>query len=125
MRAQRANGPYPFSLALAVALAEHRLSTRLVPRGGKNEPRYAIAARPIKRPPGQETRHLRHIRLAVAAVDAERVQFEQFARVILIEAALGKAVGLDPKSALAWSRLARVQLANARPADAVACIAGE
>ncbi len=36
------------------------------------------------------------------------------------EAELRKAIELDPKSALAYSRLARAQLALAKPADAVA-----
>jgi hypothetical protein len=43
----------------------------------------------VHRPPGEELRQLLHVLLRVSAVHAERVQFEQLARVVLVQAATG------------------------------------
>ena len=47
-----------------------------------------LAFAPDDRPAGQDVRELRDVGLAIAGADAHRVQFEDFARQILVEAAL-------------------------------------
>ena len=46
------------------------------------------AAEATDGPAGQDLRELLHVLLRVAAVDAERVQLEQLARVVLVQPAL-------------------------------------
>ena len=52
------------------------------------EDEAAALLRPIDRPAREDARHLDDVLLRVAAVDAERVQLHQLARVVLVEAAL-------------------------------------
>src|SRR5215211_5082910 len=48
---------------------------------------HPAAARREDRPAGEGARHLLHVLLRVAALDAERVQLHQLARVVLVDAA--------------------------------------
>src|SRR5688500_3222073 len=50
------------------------------------------------RPPGENLRELLHIQLRVAAVNAERVQLEQLARVVFVQAALLAAAAAGTRS---------------------------
>ena len=52
----------------------------------RREARAAVL-QPADRPAGQDLRQLLHVLLRVAAVDAERVQLEQLARVVLVQPA--------------------------------------
>src|SRR5207237_9196902 len=54
-------------------------------------------ARTVDRPARERARHLGDVLLRVAAVDAERVQLHQLARVVLVEAGALAAVGPDPR----------------------------
>ena len=74
---------------LGVAHTEHVSGARLMERllEGEADRRPAIL-QPIHRPAGQDSCQLLHILLGVAAVDAERVQLQQFSRVVLVESAL-------------------------------------
>src|SRR5687767_13661619 len=56
------------------------------------------AAEAAHRPPGENFRQLLHILLRVAAVDAERVQLEQLARVVFVQAALLAAAAAGTRS---------------------------
>ena len=65
-------------------LAEDGLLAGVVHDRPEDEP--AAAARLLERPPGERARDLDDVLLRVAAVDAERVQLEQLAGVVLVEA---------------------------------------
>ena len=109
-----------FDAGLAVSRAEHRLRSRLVQQLLEGEPDAAVRARAAAErlssrvraarcgrcicvpgprdaadgPAGQDLRELLHVLLRVAAVDAERVQLEQLARVVLVQA---RAAGRCPR----------------------------
>ncbi len=65
----------------AIALAQHRLGTRL---------RHVLAKMPpgpgMQRQPGQELRQFTHIPLGIWAARAERVQFQHLPRKVLVQA---------------------------------------
>ena len=65
-------------------LPEDRLLARVVDRRIEDE----LAGLPVERPSGERARDFLHVLLRVAAVDAERVQLHQLARIVLVEAAL-------------------------------------
>src|SRR5439155_10649761 len=54
-------------------------------------------ARTVDRPARERARHLGDVLLRVAAVDAERVQLHQLARVVLVEAGALAAIGPEPR----------------------------
>src|SRR5688572_3508090 len=85
------------SHGLRAGLMQHLLERKadLIVVAARHLPATALC-RPAKaadRPPGENFRELLHILLRVAAVDAERVQLEQLAGVVLVEAALLAAAG--------------------------------
>ena len=65
------------------AVAEHHLLA--VVMQGRREAEAAALARLLDAPAGEGARHLGDVVLRVAAVDAERVQFQQFAPVVLVQ----------------------------------------
>ncbi len=65
-------------------LGEGELAGRRVP----GQPRRRAAAEPAHRPAGQRPGELGDVGLRVAGADAERMQLEDFAREVLVEAAL-------------------------------------
>ena len=78
--------------ALAVAhpagidgVTEHRLGILVVLLEMKGELGLVVGVR--DRPTGESPRGLAHVVLGVAAVDAQRMQLEQLARIVLVEAA--------------------------------------
>src|SRR5688500_7906228 len=64
-------------------LAEHLLLAAVMQR--RHEPESTILS-VRQRPPGERTRDFDDVLLGVAAVDANRVQLHQLARVVLVEA---------------------------------------
>ena len=92
MAAQVRNGRRAFVLtALGVATTEQGLGPGLVHGIGKGEgldrPPVALADIAADGPAGEDQRQLLHVALVVATIDAEGMQFEQLAGVVLIEAA--------------------------------------
>src|SRR6185295_11922975 len=75
--------------------AEHDLLLAVVIR--RVELKLRVPRDVVDRPAGERTRHRHHIVLRVAAVDAERVQLEEFAAVVLVQTGSGqrRAVGPD------------------------------
>jgi hypothetical protein len=71
---------------LGVALAEQRLVAGLVDVGPEQELAGLATLQPAEAPAGEDPRESLHVRLAVAAVDAERMQLERLARQVLVEA---------------------------------------
>src|SRR4051812_26507441 len=74
--------------AIGVTLAEHSLVAWLVPRRGEEE--LAGLGKRIgeiaDRPSGKNASEVGDVLLAVAAADTQRVQLQNFAREILVEA---------------------------------------
>ena len=66
------------------AVAEDGLRAAVVHHRREAEAGFGGAA---DRPPGERSRHLDDVLLCVAAIDAQRVQLEQLARVVLVEPA--------------------------------------
>ena len=109
MPRERANDALTFlDAGLGVSRTEHGFRSRLVQQFLKREADVAVGGRrsghgrasPLRRhllpgsapeaahgPSGENLRQLLHILLRVAAVDAQRVQLEQFARVVFVEPA--------------------------------------
>ena len=118
MTAQRLDRPLAFlDAALVVALPEHRLGARLVQqideceldRSRLRSPLASFGAtsplirtlqprawpvQSVDRPAGENLREFLHVLLCVAAVDAERVELEQLARVVLVQSAALTVVAL-------------------------------
>ena len=65
-------------------VAKHRLGAAIVHRRREAE---AALIGPPDRPAGERTRDVDDVFLGVAAVDAERVELEQLARVVFVQAA--------------------------------------
>ena len=91
MAAQVRNGGRAFVLtALGVATTEQGLGPGLVHGFSKGEglgwPPVALADIAADGPAGEDQRQLLHVALVVATIDAEGMQFEQLAGVVLIEA---------------------------------------
>jgi hypothetical protein len=74
----------------AQLVTEHDFATGVMRRRPEYEPDVGATtptlATLVHAPPGQRSRDFNHVLLRVAAVYAERVQLEQLARVILIQA---------------------------------------
>ena len=79
--------------ALGIALVEQSLGTRLVRERAKAERPRRRLLRSRDRPAGQDARQRLDIVLRIAAIDTERVQLEDFASEILVEAAAGALAG--------------------------------
>src|SRR5262245_56694769 len=119
MSAQRANRTLALdNAALFVSLLEQCLVARLVQQLLKGEAKGAVrfsscssndtspphplallnphagAANALYGPPRENSSQLLHVLLRVAALHAERVQFQQFARVVLVQTTLGPVVAL-------------------------------
>ena len=65
-------------------LAEDGLRAVVVLLGMKLHAALVELADRADGPPGEASRDFHHVALRVAAVDAERVQFQQFARVVFV-----------------------------------------
>src|SRR5688500_6821070 len=88
MPAEVANRPLAMlDTAITVLLTEHGPRSRLVPQRIERKSDGA-AGQSADRPSSQYLRELQDIVLRVPAVHAERVELEQLARVVLVEAAL-------------------------------------
>ena len=124
MAHERANDALAlFDAGLGISRAEHCLRSRLVQQLLKRESDMAVSvglrrhgpatwptprprcgvtaarhARSADGPAREDLRELLHVLLRVAAVDAERVQLQQFARVVLVEAALLSAGRVRPRA---------------------------
>ena len=74
--------------------AQHRFRSALVAL--RREYKVSAELRPIDGPAGQHARHLRHVGLRVAAIHAQRMQFHQLARIILIQPGVGFLFRIGP-----------------------------
>src|SRR5947209_20326947 len=74
---------------LVIGASEHNLLARFVRIGVEDEGSgFAKSAQAAgKCPAGDNARERRHVRLRIAAVHAERMQFENFAREVFVEPA--------------------------------------
>ena len=74
--------------------AQHRFRSALVAL--RREYKVSAELRPIDGPAGEHARHLRHVGLRVAAIHAQRMQFHQLARIILIQPGVGFLFRIGP-----------------------------
>ena len=77
---------------------------------GRPEHEARVLAGAVDRPAGEGPRHLGDVALGVAAVDAQRVQLHQLARVVLVEpgeAPLVRTAAHAPQSGRVLSQLSR------------------